>query len=177
MKITAVRHGDTIENAARIVQGQTFGTLSPLGLQQIEELGFKLQDHAFEKAYISDLDRCVKTGAAILKFHTAKPFIYDERLRERSMKPDEGLPFNEFAWGGGKSLDLTAKTAEGETWLEVRDRLVSFIDFLLVQPEQDVLLVTHGGPIRVLDAILTDQSIEESLMNNYDNCTVRVWEV
>lgn len=177
MKITAVRHGETNENAKEIVQGQTFGTLSEKGLQQIEELGLKLQNEHFDVVYASDLERCQKTAEAIMQYHPTTRLIYDERLRERSLKPDEGRAFSELGWTHDEIHNLDIKTAEGESWKDVRTRLLSFANWLQLQPDQKVLLVTHGGPLRVLDSIFTDDPFEETIRRFYENCAIRTWEV
>ena len=39
-----VRHGETIDNARRIMQGQTQGQLNENGIQQAKELGQRLAD-------------------------------------------------------------------------------------------------------------------------------------
>lgn len=39
-----VRHGETVDNAARIIQGQRHGELFPTGVAQMEELAGLLSD-------------------------------------------------------------------------------------------------------------------------------------
>lgn len=177
MIITAVRHGETNENVNQIVQGQSFGTLSKRGLDQIQELGTKLKDETFDAVYGSDLERCVLTADAILAHHPINQIVYDERLRERSMKPVEGMPFAELNWTPEQTFGLDYKSAEGETWNDIYARVLEFIDWLKQQPEQNVLIVTHGGPLRVLESILGDVPLEKTIRNFHDNCAILKWEV
>lgn len=41
MKIIIIRHGETEENAAGIIQGQSHGTLSKKGIEQAKKVGGK----------------------------------------------------------------------------------------------------------------------------------------
>ena len=177
MKITAVRHGETNENAAQVIQGQSFGTLSSKGLEQIQELGLKLESETFDAVYGSDLERCVLTANAILQYHPEHKIIYDKRLRERSLKPVEGMTFAELNWTPEQTYGLDVKTSEGESWNDVYNRVLSFIEQLRQQPEQNVLLVTHGGPLRILESILGNLPLEESIKHFHDNCAILTWEV
>ena len=45
-KLYLVRHGETMDNAAQIMQGQTPGRLNDVGIQQAEEVARKMaSDH------------------------------------------------------------------------------------------------------------------------------------
>lgn len=178
MKITAVRHGETVENVKKIVQGQTYGTLSENGEKQILAVGETLQAEQFDIVYSSDLERCKRTAAAIMKYHPDVPLIYDARLRERSLKPKEGISFDDLGWDIGQlQYDLEIKTEQGESWNDVRARIESFLDEVKSKPVQNVLLVTHGGPLRILEAVLGDLPLEETIKILHENCAVRTWEV
>ncbi len=177
MQIIAVRHGETRENAEGIIQGQSFGTLTSRGHEQIAALAETLQHEQFDKAYCSDLERCKLTAAAIMQYHPKTPLEYDSRLRERSLKPLEGRPFAEVKWRKQEVHDLSLKSADGESWNDVRGRLVPFVDMLLNQPERRVLLITHGGPLRILDSLLDEQPLEKTIQHFYDNCAIRRWDV
>lgn len=178
MKITAVRHGETLENAAGIIQGQTQGTLSPAGIAQTQALGNKLAAVQFDVMYSSDLQRCKDTSAAILAHHPHLQPVYDERLRERDMHPDEGKAFGELEWDYADNTRLDHKTAEGESWFEVAARLKSFVEEVLHKHQgQHVLFVTHSGSLRVLDSILGNLPLEQTIQHAYENCAVREWEL
>ncbi len=177
MKIVAVRHGETNENVAGIVQGQAFGTLSPQGELQILALAKKLQNRQFDIIYSSDLPRCVKTADAIMRFQARTEMQYDERLRERKLVPYEGMPFRELGWGHDEVHDLDLRPPGGESWRDVHGRLLGFVDEIKEQSFESVLLVTHGGPMRILDAILTKEPLSETIQSYYDNCAIREWDV
>ena len=49
------RHGETLENRQHLMQGHIPGTLSPLGIQQAEELAVALQRKPIDVIVCSDL--------------------------------------------------------------------------------------------------------------------------
>ena len=52
-----VRHGETYDNVAHIMQGQRQGELTDIGISQIEELATSLSDVHFNAIASSDLKR------------------------------------------------------------------------------------------------------------------------
>lgn len=178
MLITAVRHGETNENAQNIVQGQSYGTLSLHGLEQIAALSQTFQNETFDYIFTSDLERCMVTATAIADGHQAAEFIEDPRLRERSMQPMEGKTFAELGWSYTDVFHLEHKTAAGESWLEVLERIGGFFDELRNLPaEARVLLVTHGGPIRALASLAESKPLSETLTLDIPNCSVWQWQL
>ena len=82
----------------------------------------------------------------------------DPALRERSFGQAQGRPHGELpaATSGidiDRVVDAGARPAEGESLTELYERVATFIDELGTRaPEGDVLVVTHGGVIRVAQA-------------------------
>jgi len=56
-RLIFVRHGETEENKAKIVQGQKHGKLSEEGLEQAKKVAERLKDEKIDFIYSSDLDR------------------------------------------------------------------------------------------------------------------------
>lgn len=52
-----VRHGETFDNVAHIMQGQRKGELTEIGISQIEELSTNLSGVHFDAIVSSDLKR------------------------------------------------------------------------------------------------------------------------
>lgn len=178
MIITAVRHGETNENAQDIVQGQSYGTLSLRGLEQIAALSRTLRTEAFDYIFTSDLERCVVTATAIADNHRAAAFVEDPRLRERSMQPEEGKTFAELNWSYADVFHPEHKTADGESWFDVLERVRGFFDELRSLPvEARVLLVTHGGPIRALASLAESKPLTETLPLDIPNCSIWQWQL
>lgn len=77
-----VRHGETVDNVAKIMQGQRPGKLNATGVQQIEELAETLRDVHFDVVVSSDLQRSYDS-AMILAAERAMNVIATPLLRER----------------------------------------------------------------------------------------------
>ena len=56
-----VRHGETVDNANHIMQGQTPGELNEQGIKQAEELADRLKDEPIDAFISSDLQRSIHT--------------------------------------------------------------------------------------------------------------------
>lgn len=77
-----VRHGETVDNVGKILQGQQQGELTPAGIKQIEELAVSLSDIHFDAIVSSDLRRAYDS-ALIIGRHLDLPVQTTPLLRER----------------------------------------------------------------------------------------------
>ena len=60
-KLYLVRHGETVDNAAHIMQGQTPGELNEAGIAQAEEVAKKMTNDHIDVFVSSDLHRSIQT--------------------------------------------------------------------------------------------------------------------
>jgi probable phosphoglycerate mutase len=95
-EIIAVRHGETLWNAAHRMQGQQDSPLSERGRAQAHALGARFVTEPFDHLYSSDLDRAYQSAAAIAA-RTGHEIKIDIRLRERAFGIFEGLTSAEMA--------------------------------------------------------------------------------
>lgn len=130
MRFTFVRHGETIANTERRIQGHTDTPLCPAGEEQASKAGERLRNVRFTRVYASDLCRASGTCRLILEKNTRHPppMVIDTRLRERNFGSVEGLVFDEvlkMAKESGSSwLEFTPPGAE--TNGDMQTRLVAF---------------------------------------------------
>lgn len=147
-----VRHGETADNAARLVQGQRGGRLSALGRQQALMVGERLREAAIVAIYASDLARARESAEIVAAALGLPPVVTDARLREQGFGVYEGGPVRQLLRGmvraGG---DFTSFDPEGgEPAQAFRARLASFFaDLAVWHPGETVLLLTHHGVIRM----------------------------
>lgn len=156
MKLYIVRHGETIENHQRICQGQTHGTLTALGKEQISHLRRSLSSIHFECIYSSDLRRAYQSAEIILNVLDFKPpLLYDQRLRERYFGSFEGQRFP-------VDYDTFSPPPETESPEKIAIRLDSFLRMLssTYPNNSNILIVSHGFTIKVLIALLDGKSPE-----------------
>ncbi len=69
-RLLLVRHGETVDNVNKIMQGQTHGRLTLNGIEQAHELGRQLRGEHIDVFLSSDLARAVETLEIIKKEKT-----------------------------------------------------------------------------------------------------------
>ena len=147
-----VRHGETVDNARQIMQGQTQGELNERGKEQARQVARRLADETLDAVVSSDLQRAVQTAEIIAAPH-GLTVMTTPLLRERD-------------WGsftGRYMPDL-----RGETWPDdiesEEDLLMRARTFLLyiaaTYPGKRVVAVGHG-------------IINKAILAIYAGCTMR----
>jgi len=155
-EIILIRHGETEWNSQQRMQGHSNSDLSSVGQAQIQALGQWMKNVPFDHIYSSDSLRAKHTAEAITQFSGHKLKI-DLRLREKNLGVFEGLT-SEEARERHPEVFCLFKTAgskyvidEGESTQQLQDRALEIVDEIRIKhPEERVLLVTHGGFIRVV---------------------------
>ena len=131
-----VRHGETVDNARQIMQGQTQGCLNEKGREQARVVAERLAAEPVDAIVASDLRRAIQTAEIIAEPH-GLPVVTTPLLRERD-------------WGGftGRFIpDL-----KGEVWpddIESEEALLSRARTFLIYitatyPGKRVVAVGHG---------------------------------
>lgn len=162
-----VRHGETVDNAHQIMQGQTQGELNENGIRQAEEVSRELEGVALDAIIASDLKRAIDTATIIAKPHQLK-VITTPLLRERD-------------WG-----DFTGRfipSLKGEAWpsnVETLETLLSRADEFIAYvketyPGKKVLAVGHGIINKAIQAVYYDKPMNE--IPRMVNAEVRVLEL
>ena len=64
-----VRHGETVDNANQIMQGQTQGALNENGIRQAQQLRDEWREKTLDAVIASDLKRSVDTARIIAEPH------------------------------------------------------------------------------------------------------------
>ena len=169
MKITLIRHGESIANVGNYINddpGKPVG-LTDKGKAQAEARALHLRDEVFTHAYASEFPRAQQTAAILLQYHSCLLNI-DARLNERKSGMD-GLPVHEFS-DQVKRDPLHFKTENGESFIEQMARLRSFLDELVVRyPQGNILAVSHENPIIAVLA-LTVSDASTVVFNKLENC-------
>lgn len=180
MKLILVRHGQTHENIAKIIQGQTHGKLSDIGIEQAKKVGFRLKYERIDVVYMSDLARVKDTAKEILKYHPETPVIEEKALRERSWGIWERKKREErniFLTEKGYSIN-EYKPEGGESFEEVEQRILHFIHTLLEKhKEQTVLLVSHGGILTNFYLNIFQKAKEDYKKYHPQNAAVTILEI
>ncbi|MEC9383810.1 MAG: histidine phosphatase family protein [SAR324 cluster bacterium] len=155
-EIILIRHGETEWNSQKRMQGHSNSDLSEVGMGQIQALGELMKNVSFDHIYSSDSLRTRQTAEAITQYsgHTLQ---FDQRIREKNLGVFEGLTSTE-AKERHPEIYRLFKTAganyvidEGESTQQLLERALEFIEEIrLRHPQERVVMVTHGGVVRVL---------------------------
>ena len=167
LRLCLVRHGETEENVARILQGHLPGTLTEKGREQAEELCGQLFLDEFDVILSSDLKRVVDTVEILLDGRSDITWHTTEMLRE-------------IDWGsmtGMKIADVNFKqmAADVETREMLYERAGRVVEWLLENYRgKTLLIVSHGLFLRSLTARLTGVPIDRlHTIMRLDNCEAR----
>ncbi|MBV9794065.1 MAG: histidine phosphatase family protein [Actinobacteria bacterium] len=154
-----VRHGQSAWNLAGRIQGQSAraGSLTPAGRGQAEQAAAELAAVAPGAVAVvaSDLARAAET-AAIIAGRLGLPLWFDAGLREQHLGALEGL--RSTASDGGDVLDRLwddpyRRPPGGESVASLYDRVQRTLRRLRqTQFNSELIVVTHGGPVRVATA-------------------------
>lgn len=162
-----VRHGETVDNANKIMQGQTQGQLNEEGVRQAQQLRERLAGTSIDAVVSSDLKRAVDTARIVAGPHGLEVET-TPLLRERD-------------WGSftGRYIpDL-----KDEVWpddIETLDAMLAragrFLSFIKAQyPGKTVLAVGHGIINKAIQAVFYGKQMPQ--VEKMLNCEVRTLEL
>ncbi len=151
-----IRHGQTRENLAGILQGQRDTPLDELGIMQAECAARRLHKEKIDAVYSSDLGRAMKTAEIIAESHQVQ-VTPCPALREWNLGELEGRPREEVTAAYPEIMNSFKVECEdaivpgGETRRELYRRVGECLDELVLRhPNQKLILVSHAGAIRAI---------------------------
>ena len=157
-EIYLIRHGQTVSNTLKRIQGQSDSPLTEFGVQQAHQVGKRLPQFKLNHLFTSPLGRAKTTAEIIGSYTGLKPSI-EERLQEISFGDVEGLTWkdvenlhpersiewrdhhNHIALPGGESR-TTAVDRASSAINEISERFKG----------EKIAVVTHGGILAALFA-------------------------
>lgn len=156
-----VRHGETEWNVKRLIQGHADVPLNKQGELQAKEIAKKFERINFEAIFSSDLIRSRRT-AEIIALEKKMAVSTTSALRERYFGRFQGKPVVEYRRKLKKMFEKFEKisdkerhrfkfTKEEESNEELMSRFLTFLrEVAVAYLGKNVLIVTHGGPMRIL---------------------------
>ena len=170
MKITLVRHGETDFNKEGKIQGLSNNLLNDTGRRQCRDLRMRLSDQHFDFCYMSPLARTVET--AMILIGDRVEMIPDKRLIERDMGDIEGNSRELYAVDKFWDYSLNSGDQNIEKIQDIFERCRDFLDYVIKKhPGKDILIVSHGAPVRAMHHILRKSNLTGNLRDiNIKNC-------
>jgi probable phosphoglycerate mutase len=158
MRLILVRHAETVQNSAGVVQGRADNALSELGRKQAAALGAWLADEPLRAVYSSPLQRARETAIAV-----AAPHKLDVTMEPDLVEMDIGL------MDGLTGLELRERHPEflqvwmseraatvpmpggGESLAQVEERAGAALERIIVEyAEGGVAVVSHNFVVLTL---------------------------
>ena len=158
MLICFLRHGETLWNREKRIQGTTPHTdLTDFGVRLAEWTrdGLAARGIRFDRAYTSPLRRAAHTAEIILRGQGC-PLVADARLREMAFGPYEGTTMGDGRW---EDENIRAMFQDPENY-RAPDGAETF----------EVLAVSHGGLMRTLLRILQKTPLTSYWQGRQPNC-------
>lgn len=177
MKLYVMRHGETAWNKLKKAQGRTDIELNETGISQALQAKKEVEKLDIDLIISSPLKRAKKT-AEIISDNKIKT-IFDSRLEERGFGTLEGSNTETFRWEEFYNAEKNISTDDVEP---VRDLLSRINDFIIEIKEkytdETLLLVTHGGVLRAVNACINGVPQDGILASQgYKNCEIREFNI
>ena len=175
MKLYIVRHGETMFNVRRIVQGWCDSPLTERGIAQARAAGIGLRDIPFVHVYCSTSERTLDTALGILEGRDLVPEPRKD-LKEMNFGEAEGEPMSVW-FTGDDPLRKAFQEVGGESFEEAGIRaLTAWKNIASMYEDGNVMIVTHGAAIMAgitqLDPAAAEKFRKEK--RGPENCSVTI---
>ncbi|GAB7080591.1 histidine phosphatase family protein [Megalodesulfovibrio paquesii] len=151
-----LRHGETVWNVDKRIQGQTEHPLSDLGREEARSWGRALAGQGWRRILVSDLGRAMET-AALINESLHLPVVSDARLREQDWGQWVGKTVKELcdaslpAVQEQENRGWEFRPPGGESRTEVLARVLAALgDHALGDNGSPCLVVAHKGVLKCL---------------------------
>ena len=159
MEIYLIRH-TTPKIDEGICYGQTDLEVTTDFAEEVQKIRDQVSFDNSTKIYSSPLQRCIKL---------AETFELPVQIEDRLMEVDFGQ-WELKKWSEIPDSDLNpwmenfveAAPPQGESYLEVQERVLSFFSEILQSKYSTILLCTHASPIRLLLAHIQNIALKDS---------------
>jgi len=179
-----LRHGQTIHQTKK--RGIVYGWpddeppcgLTKFGKEQIKKAAQKLKKKNIDLIFCSDARRTKETAEIVAKELDLR-VSYDERLRDVNWGIYQGKSALR-AWAYYKNPKLRFKKAppKGESWDEVRDRMLSIFKELEQKYNgKNILIISHGDPLWLLEGWIKGRSENQLLKQKFTGKMIKTGEV
>jgi len=166
-KIYLARHGESLWNTLKMIQGQKDVPLTEKGIKQAKLLGKRLKDEKIDKIYSSDLLRAYETARIVGEIINVE-VIPCKEFREINFGIWEGMSNEELNKLYKKEYELWLREPEklilegAETLYDLQNRAISGINKIINAENNNlnnILIVSHSATIKAIILGLLDMNI------------------
>lgn len=145
--------------------------LTKRGVKQIEKVAKELKKESISLIYSSDFFRTRQTAEIMAKESGIKKINFDKRLRDINLGIYHGKAKKEFyKFVSYKNRKFSTKPPKGESWNDVKKRVVDFIQDIDKKYEnRSILIVSHGDPLWLLEGAVKGLSVKKYLSQVFIN--------
>lgn len=181
-KVIFVRHGETLWNQSKRYQGHSDIPLNETGIEQAKKVAKRLAGEKIHGIYSSDLLRAVQTGKIIGEEHDVEPVMVKE-FREVNFGMWEGLSYEAIMAEWPEVLSAiyerpgSVQIPGGESFYDVQERTIrGLTKCLLSHQDETIIVVSHGGTMRVLLCDALGLPIENMWSLQQDSTAINIIE-
>lgn len=174
MRLIVARHGETEWNVQNKVLGRTDIPLNEKGRRQANLLAENIKKYKVKNIYVSPLMRAHETGKIVASYCDAN-LIVKNVLIEQDFGIFEGVDRDDINYQIAKR-ELVKKYLGGESFFDVAARVYPFIEEIK-ECDDDVMIITHGGICRIINAFFEPMDNEEFVLFTMPNCGYKVYEI
>lgn len=177
-----MRHGQTSWNQEGKYQGHSDISLNERGIRQGNLVAKRLAKEKISAIYSSDLLRAQQTAEAIAKYHGLSVMTKPD-FREINFGIWEGLTYQEIMADWSEILTaMYSKPGEigppqGESFQVVKQRVTHALqECVKKHQEQTIVLVSHGGTMRVLLCAALGIGLDKMWSMRQDSSAINIIE-
>ena len=169
--IYLTRHGQTMWNIEKRLQGRGNSPLTEDGIERAKELRERVKDIKLDVIYSSPIERALTT-ANIIKGDKNVEVVTDDGLREMCFGDYEGKITDEVMkenpnWDISLIMKGNTELAapNGENLAEVRERVAKAMDSIIEENKgKTVLVVAHGITLKAIMYYFKDEEVNSEVM-------------
>jgi len=180
--IYLVRHGQTDWNVEKRLMGLTDIPLNESGILQAKLLGKETSQLKIDHIFSSNLLRAKETSEIINKFINVDISL-DERLQELNYGIIEGRILKEISSECWNQFNLHPEQLGAESFESAYNRIKDFFKNLVKINLLNVLIVTHGGTLRMIryyegnrDYFNKEDYIKNYLSSKIEHASIIKWK-
>ena len=170
-----IRHGQTVWNMERRMQGRLDSALTKSGIEQAHVHGRLLKSRGKIEALWASPSGRTRETAHIINSYVRAPIDFAESLLERDAGDWSGLTIDDIeenypqAWQSRLADPYHFRPPGGENIVDMLERCKRFIGTLFSANQREVALVTHQVMSRVIITHLLHLEPEETVQVNHPN--------